>query len=261
MSNTGDALPLACVPAAIPAAERSAHFALARTIFTDLARQRQDLRNGYAFRFDAAELETLSRFIANERKCCPFMTFELEIAPASGPIWLRMTGPEGTRAVLDAEFRLSGAAPASSCGCGPSDVMNSQPQSTAATENQCQCTVVNERAKRRVRWTTAGGIFAALGICAACCLLPFVLLSLGIAGMWVSALDALAPYKWIFIAAAALLLGYGFYAVYWKPRRCTAGPQCKECRSNRPVRIALWIGTALAVGGIAFEQLEAYLVR
>jgi mercuric ion transport protein len=248
MSNTVDALPLACVPAAIPAAERSAHFALARTIFTELATQRQDLRHGYAFRFDAAHLESLSRFIANECKCCPFMTFELEIAAASGPIWLRMTGPEGTRDVLEAELRLASIAPASGCGCGTSDVINSQPSSTA-------------RANRLVRWTTAGGIFAALGICAACCLLPFVLLSLGIAGAWVSALDSLAPYKWIFIAAAALLLGYGFYAVYRKPRHCTAGPQCEECLSNRPVRMALWIGTALAVGGIAFEQLEPYLVH
>jgi hypothetical protein len=199
MSNTADALPLACVPAAIPAAERSAHFALARRIFTELARQRQELSNGYAFRLDAAELETLSRFIANERKCCPFMTFELEIAPASGPIWLRMTGPEGTRDVLATELRLASAARASSCDCGPSDVMNDQPSSTA-------------RANRLLRWATGGGMFAALGFFAACCLLPSVLLSLGIAGAWVSTLDSLARYEWIFIAAAALL-GYGFYLV------------------------------------------------
>ncbi len=165
----------------------------------DLARQRQDLRNGYAFQFAAADLESLSRFIANERKCCPFMTFELEIAAASGPIWLRMTGPEGTRDVLEAELRLARGAPASSCGCGPSDVMNSQPPSAARTN-------------RLLRWTTGGGVFAALGIFAACCLLPSVLLSLGIAGAWVSALNSLARYEWIFIAAA-VLLGYGFYLV------------------------------------------------
>jgi mercuric ion transport protein len=45
---------------------------------------------------------------------------------------------------------------------------------------------------------------------AACCLLPSVLLSLGIAGAWVGTLDSLARYEWIFIAAAALL-GSGFY--------------------------------------------------
>jgi hypothetical protein len=118
MRNSADAAPLACVPAAIPAAERSSHFALARRLFAELAKERRDLASGYAFRFEAGELEAISRFIANERKCCPFMTFELEVAPASGSLWLRMTGPEGTRAVLDAELNLSGSSIARGCGCG-----------------------------------------------------------------------------------------------------------------------------------------------
>lgn len=117
MRNSADAVPLACVPAAIPAAERSPHFALARKLFIELAKERRELPSGYAFRFEASELEALSRFIANERKCCPFMTFELDVAPASGPLWLRMTGPEGTRAVLDAELNLSSNDLSSGCGC------------------------------------------------------------------------------------------------------------------------------------------------
>lgn len=110
-----DAIPVACVPAAIPAAERSAHFALARRLFAELAAERKDLPTGYAFRFDGSEIESVARFVANERRCCPFLTFAMEIAPASGPLWLRMTGPEGTRAVLDAELNL--ASPAGGCGC------------------------------------------------------------------------------------------------------------------------------------------------
>jgi hypothetical protein len=117
MSVSDDAVPLACVPAAIPAAERTPHFALARKLFTELAKERRELASGYAFRFEASELETLSRFIANERRCCAFMTFELEVAPACGPLWLRMTGPEGTRAVLDAELNLSSANPSIGCSC------------------------------------------------------------------------------------------------------------------------------------------------
>jgi hypothetical protein len=113
--NSTDAVPVACVPSAIPAAERSAHFALARKLFAEIATERKVLSDGYAFRFDASELEAVARFVANECRCCPFMTFELEIASASGPLWLRMTGPEGTRAVLDAELSL--ASPSGGCGC------------------------------------------------------------------------------------------------------------------------------------------------
>ncbi len=103
---------LACVPSAIPAAERQRHFELARELFTTLAQERVQLPDGYAFKFAADEFEAVARFVTNERKCCPFLSFEVELAAQSGPIWLRMTGPEGTREVLDAELGLARA-----CGC------------------------------------------------------------------------------------------------------------------------------------------------
>lgn len=113
MSCTNTEPALACMPGAIPAGERQAHFALARELFHDRAEERVALPSGYAIRFPLDALEAVARFVANERKCCPFMSFELTLAPAPGPLWLRMTGPEGTRSVLDAELNLAG-----SCGCG-----------------------------------------------------------------------------------------------------------------------------------------------
>jgi hypothetical protein len=113
MSSTIRAPDLACVPAAIPAAERQAHFALARELFETRAQERSALPNGYAMSFRPDELEAIARFVANERRCCPFMTFELTVGPESDPLWLRMTGPQGTREVLEAELNLK-----SSCGCG-----------------------------------------------------------------------------------------------------------------------------------------------
>jgi len=105
--------PLACVPEAIRMNMRMEHFALARRLLNQQATERTDLIDGYAFRFEADKLLELMQFIDNERKCCPFMTFQLTLAPGAGPIWLRMTGPEGTRAVLQAEMSIAG-----SCGCG-----------------------------------------------------------------------------------------------------------------------------------------------
>jgi mercuric ion transport protein len=138
--------------------------------------------------------------------------------------------------------------------------MNNDSSPSADVAPSCGCSKSANRSQRVVKWTTAGGLLAALGICAACCLLPFTLLSVGIAGAWVSTLDALAPYKWIFIGLTVGLLGYGFYAVYWKSRRtCSAGPSCKVCGTSRSVRVGLWIATILAIGGIVFEQLERHL--
>lgn len=103
---TVETVPLACVPGAIPAAAREAHFALAAELFGAAVEERRDLEDGYAFRFAAHRLERVMRFVANERLCCPFLEFGVTVTPADGPVWLRMSGPEGTRAFLAAEMRL-----------------------------------------------------------------------------------------------------------------------------------------------------------
>ena len=97
-------VPLACVAGAIPADERSAHFALLKRLFGEDARERRVIADGYAFRFGAASFDDVARFIARERLCCPFLTFHLELAQSSDLLWLQLTGPEGTRELLDAEL-------------------------------------------------------------------------------------------------------------------------------------------------------------
>lgn len=68
---------------------------------------------------------------------------------------------------------------------------------------------------RLARWTTAASLISSLGVCAACCLLPFVLISLGVTGAWVGTLDRLARFKWFFVIATMAFLGYGFYVPYF----------------------------------------------
>lgn len=134
---------------------------------------------------------------------------------------------------------------------------------SSAGAQQCSCSKSAGNNKALVKWTAAGGVLASLGVCAACCLLPFALLSLGVAGALVSALDALAPYKWIFIALTAAFLGYGFYAAYWRPkRRGATGTACEVSVSgtDRSVRIGLWIATVLTICGLVFEHFESMLV-
>jgi hypothetical protein len=100
----GPPIALACVPGAIPAAERPGHFALLNRLFADHAQERRDVAGGYAFRFDAACLDDVARFVGRERLCCPFLTFSIELSALDGPLWLRLTGPDGTREFLDAEL-------------------------------------------------------------------------------------------------------------------------------------------------------------
>jgi hypothetical protein len=107
MSTTApaqQAIPLVCNLAAIPAGERQAHELLAKQLFYDPALERHELDDGYAFQFRADQYPQLAAFIANERRCCPFFRFTLEVEPEQGPIWLRLTGGEGVKELLLSEL-------------------------------------------------------------------------------------------------------------------------------------------------------------
>ncbi len=211
---------IACVPGAIPKEERAAHFHLAKRLFSEIAEHREQLSDGYAFRFPADAIQEVARFVANERRCCPFMQFEISIAPNADSLSLRMTGPEGTRGVLDAEL--------DPCDCGVGSCGGTIQEVTCKPErktwrNPLRVVARGGNGGRIAKWTTAGGILAALGICAACCLLPFILVGAGVAGAWIATLDALVSYKWYFVVATVGLLGYGFYVAYRKPKTGCAG--------------------------------------
>jgi hypothetical protein len=97
-------IPLACAADAIPRERRAAHFALIARLFGADVRERVAAPDGYSYRFDGAAFDDIARFVADERLCCPFLTFDIELHPQGGPLWLHLTGPEGTRAFLDAEL-------------------------------------------------------------------------------------------------------------------------------------------------------------
>jgi hypothetical protein len=214
MSGMSDT-PALCIPAAIPPAERPAHFALAMRLFLWQAQEHAKLKDGHAFRFPSDSLEAVARFITNERKCCPFIAFEVTLAPAAASFWLRMTGPEGTRQALDTVLNLAHLAGGDSGSDQPDDARIA---GFAGTSCGPAC-----GSGHVVRGTAVGSLVAALGVCAACCLPPFALLSAGAAGAWASSLELLAPYRWILVVVTIVLLGYGLTAV-WRPGRTRKTP-------------------------------------
>lgn len=112
----------------------------------------------------------------------------------------------------------------------------------------------------RQRMVAVGGILGAFAA-SSCCIVPLALFSLGIGGAWIGNLTMLAPYKPLFVAGTAGLLGYGFYLVYWKPRRaCADDAACARPIPNDFVRLALWIATVLVVAAFAFDYVAPLLL-
>ncbi len=99
-------IPLACNLNALDAECRSEHIASAGHLLSDVAKERQESPEGFRFRFTAEDYTHIVEFIANERLCCPFFHFVLEVSPAQGPIWLHITGSEGAKSFLKAELSL-----------------------------------------------------------------------------------------------------------------------------------------------------------
>ena len=66
----------------------------------------KELEDGYAYRFpsEATWINELANLIKFERQCCPFLRFTLRLDPGEGPIWLELSGPEGTKDFLSALF-------------------------------------------------------------------------------------------------------------------------------------------------------------
>jgi len=96
-------LPIACN---LPDAEFQARRAAVLKTIKAAVVEVKELGNGYAYRFPSDEswLPKLTQLIAAERACCPFLRFNLRLEPSGGPIWLELTGPEGTKDFLHSLF-------------------------------------------------------------------------------------------------------------------------------------------------------------
>lgn len=92
---------LFCDMTAIPAPARESHLLTAQEVFL-AAQEVRELPNGYALRLpnEGDMWMQIARFVENERMCCPFFNFGLEVEAHGGPLWLRLTGEGEIKALL-----------------------------------------------------------------------------------------------------------------------------------------------------------------
>ena len=102
-----DEIPFACSLTALTAAERAHHSDLSKELHSAVKDVRE-LDNGYAFQLsgDAKTISMVAEWVSLERLCCPFFTFQLEVASESKPMWLRMTGRDGVKDFMRTEFGI-----------------------------------------------------------------------------------------------------------------------------------------------------------
>lgn len=108
------------------------------------------------------------------------------------------------------------------------------------------------------RWIAGGALIGAV-LASACCVVPLVLVALGISGAWIANLTALEPYKPYVAAVTLALLGYGFWHVYFKPKPpCEDRTYCARPQSARTTKLALWLGLVVVIIALTLNWWAPY---
>lgn len=106
---------------------------------------------------------------------------------------------------------------------------------------------------RKKDWFAAGGVIGAI-LASACCVVPLVLVTLGISGAWIGNLTALEPYKPYVATVTLALIGLGFWHVYFRPKpECVEGSYCARPQSSLITKSALWISAALVLLALSID--------
>jgi mercuric ion transport protein len=97
----------------------------------------------------------------------------------------------------------------------------------------------------RSGWLAVGGIVGAV-LASSCCVIPLVLVLLGVSGAWIGSLRALEPYEPYSVALTLAFLAGGFWHVYFRKKPdCADGSYCAQPGSSIVTKSALWGGTLL----------------
>jgi mercuric ion transport protein len=105
-----------------------------------------------------------------------------------------------------------------------------------------------------------GGLLGALAA-SSCCILPIVLFSLGVSGVWIGNLTQIASYQPYIITATLAFLGGGYWLVYRSSQAaCADGYACTRKLPNRLVTTGLVLATLLVVAALGFEFVAPLLL-
>ena len=85
--------------------ERARHKQLGEKL-TAARKEIVETDKGYEFQYSPADisLAELAQWVAAESKCCPFFDFHLDVERQGTLLCLRLTGEEGIKAFIQAEF-------------------------------------------------------------------------------------------------------------------------------------------------------------
>lgn len=104
-----------------------------------------------------------------------------------------------------------------------------------------------------------GASLAAIGA-SVCCVVPLVLVLLGISGAWIANLTALDAWRPWFSAATLACLGWAFWSLYGPTARCRTDGVCVDPNVLRRRRRWLWIASVVIALLLLFPYYVAWFL-
>lgn len=102
-------------------------------------------------------------------------------------------------------------------------------------------------------------LLAAIGA-SVCCVVPLILVLMGISGAWIAHLTALDPWRPWFVTATLFCLGLAFWMLYGPWSRCRTEGTCVEPTVLRRRRFWLWTATVLTVPLLLFPYFIGWFL-
>ena len=105
-----------------------------------------------------------------------------------------------------------------------------------------------------------GGALAAI-VASACCLGPFVLVTVGISGAWIANLGALEPYRPYALALALVCMGFAYRRIYraQSAEACEGDTICAAPRTRTIYKVIFWAVSALVLVAFGFPYAARFL--
>ena len=96
-----------CNTKALTAEERARHTQLSEKLMA-ARKEIVESEKGYEFQYSPADvsLAEVAEWVARESKCCPFFDFHIDLENRGKLVCLRLTGAEGIKAFIRAEFKV-----------------------------------------------------------------------------------------------------------------------------------------------------------
>jgi hypothetical protein len=96
-----------CNIKALRPVERAQHKQLSEKLMAE-RKEILETEKGYEFQYSPADisLAELAEWVAAESKCCPFFDFHIDVEREGKLLCLRLTGEEGIKAFIRAEFKF-----------------------------------------------------------------------------------------------------------------------------------------------------------